>query len=44
MANLVNLSEIKDFLVIKTINTDEDGRLANIATQVTALVESYRIL
>lgn len=41
MANLVNLSEIKDFLVIKTINTDEDGRLANIATQVTALVESY---
>jgi hypothetical protein len=41
MANLVNLAEIKDFLVIKTINTDEDGRLANIATQVTSLVESY---
>jgi hypothetical protein len=41
MANLINLAEIKDFLVIKTINTDEDGRLANIATQVTSLVESY---
>jgi hypothetical protein len=41
MANLVSLSEIKDFLSIKTINTDEDGRLANIASQVSTLVESY---
>ena len=41
MANLVSLAEIKDFLVIKVINTDEDGRLANIATQVSSLVESY---
>jgi hypothetical protein len=41
MSNLVNLLEIKDFLSIKTVNTDEDGRLANIATQVSSLVESY---
>ena len=41
MANLVSLAEIKDFLVIKVVNTDEDGRLANIATQVSSLVESY---
>jgi hypothetical protein len=41
MPNLVTLPEIKDFLVIKVVNTDEDGRLANIATQVSSLVESY---
>jgi hypothetical protein len=41
MANLVSLAEMKDFLVIKVVNTDEDGRLANIATQVSSLVESY---
>lgn len=41
MTQLVNLAEIKDFLSIKTINTDEDGRLSNIAVQVSSLVTSY---
>ena len=41
MVSLVTLPEIKDFLSIKTISTDEDGRLANISVQVGTLVESY---
>lgn len=41
MTQLVNLAEIKDFLSIKTINTEEDGRLSNIAVQVSSLVASY---
>lgn len=41
MTQLVNLQEIKDFLSIKTANTEEDGRLSNIATQVSSLVSSY---
>lgn len=41
MSNLVTLADIKDFLSIKTINTDEDGRLANISVQVGTMVESY---
>ena len=41
MSQLVTLPEIKDFLSIKTINTDEDGRLSNIAVQVSSLVSSY---
>jgi hypothetical protein len=41
MTNLVSLAEIKDFLSIKTANTDEDGRLANIAVQVSSLATSY---
>ena len=41
MTQLVNLAEIKDFLSIKTINTEEDGRLSNIAVQVSSLVSSY---
>jgi hypothetical protein len=41
MSNLVNLNEIKSFLKIKTANTEEDGRLSNIATQVSTMVSSY---
>ena len=41
MTSLVSLAEIKDFLSIKTANTDEDGRLANIAVQVSSLSSSY---
>ena len=41
MTQLVTLSEIKDFLSIKTANTDEDGRLSNTAIQVSSLVTSY---
>jgi hypothetical protein len=41
MTNLISLAEIKDFLSIKTANTDEDGRLANIAIQVSSLATSY---
>jgi hypothetical protein len=41
MTQLVTLSEIKDFLSIKTANTDEDGRLSNTAVQVSSLVTSY---
>jgi hypothetical protein len=39
--SLVSLAEIKDFLSIKTANTEEDGRLANIAVQVSSLATSY---
>lgn len=39
--SLVSLAEIKDFLSIKTANTDEDGRLSNIAIQVSTLTSSY---
>jgi hypothetical protein len=39
--SLVSLAEIKDFLSIKTANTDEDGRLSNIAVQVSSLTTSY---
>ena len=39
--SLVSLAEIKDFLSIKTANTDEDGRLSNIAVQVSSLTSSY---
>lgn len=41
MSQLVNLAEIKDFLSIKTSNVDEDGRLSNIAVQVSSLITSY---
>lgn len=41
MTQLINLSEIKDFLSIKPANVDEDGRLSNIALQVSSLVTSY---
>jgi hypothetical protein len=41
MTQLINLPEIKDFLSIKPSNVDEDGRLSNIATQVSSLVVSY---
>jgi hypothetical protein len=41
MTILISLAEIKDFLSIKTANTDEDGRLANIALQVSSLASSY---
>jgi hypothetical protein len=41
MSNLVNLNEIKNFLKVKTANTEEDGRLSNIATQVSTMVSSY---
>jgi hypothetical protein len=41
MTQLVNLPEIKDFLSIKPTNVDEDGRLSNIAVQVSSLVTSY---
>jgi hypothetical protein len=41
MTTLISLAEIKDFLSIKTANTDEDGRLANIAIQVSSLASSY---
>jgi hypothetical protein len=41
MTTLISLAEIKDFLSIKTANTDEDGRLANIALQVSSLTSSY---
>jgi len=39
--SLVTLAEMKDFLSIKTANTDEDGRLSNIAVQVSSLASSY---
>lgn len=41
MSQLISLSEIKDFLSIKPANVDEDGRLSNIAVQVSSLVTSY---
>ena len=41
MTQLISLSEIKDFLSIKPANVDEDGRLSNIAIQVSSLVTSY---
>lgn len=41
MSNLVSLNEIKDFLSIKTANTNDDARLSNIAIQVSSLVSSY---
>lgn len=41
MTQLISLPEIKDFLSIKTLNTEEDGRLSNIAVQVSSLVSSY---
>ncbi len=41
MSQLISLSEIKDFLSIKPANIDEDGRLSNIAIQVSSLVTSY---
>jgi hypothetical protein len=41
MTQLVSLPEIKDFLSIKPANVDEDGRLSNIAVQVSSLVSSY---
>ena len=41
MSQLISLSEIKDFLSIKPANVDEDGRLSNIAVQVSSLVASY---
>ena len=41
MSQLISLSEIKDFLSIKPSNVDEDGRLSNIAVQVSSLVTSY---
>lgn len=41
MTSFVTIPEIKDFLSIRPSNVDEDGRLANIAVQVSSLVESY---
>lgn len=41
MSQLISLPEIKDFLSIKASNVDEDGRLSNIAVQVSSLVASY---
>ena len=41
MTQLISLPEIKDFLSIKPANVDEDGRLSNIAIQVSSLVTSY---
>ncbi len=41
MSQLISLPEIKDFLSIKPANVDEDGRLSNIAVQVSSLVTSY---
>ncbi len=41
MSQLISLPEIKDFLSIKPANDDEDGRLSNIAVQVSSLVTSY---
>lgn len=41
MNQLISLPEIKDFLSIKPVNVDEDGRLSNIAVQVSSLVTSY---
>ena len=41
MSQLISLPEIKDFLSIKPSNVDEDGRLSNIAVQVSSLVTSY---
>lgn len=41
MSQLISLSEIKDFLSIKPANVDEDGRLSNIAVQVSSLITSY---
>lgn len=41
MTQLISLPEIKDFLSIKPANVDEDGRLSNIAVQVSTLVTSY---
>jgi hypothetical protein len=41
MTSLVSLVEIKDFLSIKATNTEEDGRLANIAIQASSLASSY---
>lgn len=41
MSSLITLPEIKDFLSLKTANTEEDGRLSNIAVQVSSLISSY---
>jgi hypothetical protein len=41
MITLVSLAEIKDFLSIKATNTEEDGRLSNIAVQASSLASSY---
>jgi hypothetical protein len=41
MSQLISLPEIKDFLSIKSANVDEDGRLSNIAIQVSSLITSY---
>jgi hypothetical protein len=41
MSQLISLPEIKDFLSIKPANVEEDGRLSNIAVQVSSLVASY---
>lgn len=41
MSQLITLPEIKNFLSVKTANTEEDGRLSNIALQVSSLVSSY---
>jgi hypothetical protein len=41
MTQLISLPEIKDFLSIKSANVEEDGRLSNIAVQVSSLVTSY---
>lgn len=41
MSNLVTLAELKNFLSIKPSNTEEDGRLSNVITQVSSLVGSY---
>jgi hypothetical protein len=41
MSQLVSLPELKNFLSIKTSNMEEDGRLSNIAVQVSSLISSY---
>jgi hypothetical protein len=41
MSQLVTIPELKNFLSIKTSNMEEDGRLSNIAVQVSSLIASY---